>query len=182
MGHSFGLFPYSWLNFVAKVTIAIGLQAEENTFAPEKQAITMTSKEIIELLERAQIKPTANRILVYEAISGIDNTFSLADVEAVADTLDKSSIFRVLTLFLEHGLVHAVDDGSGMHKYCLCHHYGHCDMARFHYHFYCVQCSKTYCLPVPTDIQFSLPTGFVAHSTNFVIKGLCDKCSANESC
>lgn len=141
----------------------------------------MKSKEIIEILEHAQIRPTSNRILVYDAIADITDTFSLADVEEKADTLDKSSIFRVLCLFLEHGLIHSVDDGSGSQKFCLCHNYGHCDINHFHYHFYCEGCNKTYCLPTHVDIQFSLPDGFIGHSTNFVIKGLCDRCSKNTS-
>lgn len=53
------------------------------------------------MLLRHGIRPTAVRILVLEAMEHFEHTFSLADLETEADTLDKSSIFRSLTLFAD---------------------------------------------------------------------------------
>ena len=45
---------------------------------------------------------------------------SVTDLEDKLDTVDKSTIFRTLTLFLSHHLIHGVDDGSGSLKYAVC--------------------------------------------------------------
>ena len=98
------------------------------------------------ILEETGIRPTSTRLLIYEAIAGTKDTFSLGSLEAQLQSIDKSVIFRTLTLFHEHRLIHSVDDGSGSLKYCLCHNHGHCTNEEEHCHFYCECCGKTYCL------------------------------------
>ena len=51
------------------------------------------------------MRPTANRILVLRALRESAYPMSLADLENHLETLDKSSIFRVLTLLLEHDII-----------------------------------------------------------------------------
>ncbi len=128
-----------------------------------------------QLLEKG-VKPTANRILVYRALDGKDRPLCLSDLETELDTLDKSSIFRVLTLFLEHDIVHAVEDGSGSLKYELCSsHEGH-PAFDGHVHFYCENCHRTFCIedvPIP---PVSVPEGYHAHFVNYMINGICPGC------
>ena len=130
----------------------------------------MNSEEITSRLERKGVKPTANRILVYKTLAGLDHPASLADIESLQLSMDKSSIFRVLTLFHEHDVVHAFEDGRGILNYELCHSEGACNMNDSHVHFYCESCQRSFCL----DIK--LPEGFHAHSLSFVVKGECAEC------
>lgn len=44
--------------------------------------------------------------------------FSLLDLENELDTVDKSTIYRTITL-LAHHLVHGIDDGTGSLKYAV---------------------------------------------------------------
>ena len=75
-----------------------------------------------DILNNAEIRITANRLLVLKTIhEDIHGAFSLFDVESKLPTMDASSIFRALTLFAEKQLLHPIDDGSGMQKYCVCH-------------------------------------------------------------
>ena len=104
----------------------------------------MGEKEILEKLERKGVKPTANRILVLKALLGNSTPVSLSDLEDFIVTMDKSSIFRVLTLFLEHNVVHAMEDGSGSLKYEVCMSEGRCSLSDMHIHFYCEVCHRTY--------------------------------------
>ena len=67
----------------------------------------MNSQEATDKLTRKGIKPTANRILVYKALLSHSAPMSLGDMENLMPSMDKSSIFRTLTLFLEHDVVHA---------------------------------------------------------------------------
>ena len=59
------------------------------------------------------IRPTAIRVLVLRTLLEMKQAMSVSDLEAQLDTVDKSTIFRTLTLFLSHHLIHGVDDGSG---------------------------------------------------------------------
>lgn len=135
------------------------------------------------LLIQRDIKPTAVRLLVLEALQKAECALSLTDLEARMRTVDKSSIFRTLTLFLAHHLVHCVEDGTGMIKYALCAPSCHCGeeehegLNDLHTHFRCKICNRTFCLrglPVPS---VTLPEGFILTSANYVLVGICPTCS-----
>ena len=80
----------------------------------------MEPNDLAESLELKGVKPTANRILVLKALKEQACPVSLTDLEDILATMDKSSIFRVLTLFLEHDIVHSFEDGRGILNYELC--------------------------------------------------------------
>ncbi len=134
------------------------------------------------LLERG-VRPTAVRLLVLRMLCEAECALSLSDIEARLGTVDKSTVFRSLTLFLGHHLVHAVDDGSGQMKYAACSDGCHCGedvhagLTDLHTHFFCERCQRTFCLrglPIP---QVCLPEGFHLHTANYVLKGLCPECA-----
>ena len=91
--------------------------------------------------------------------------------------VDKSTLFRTLTLFLAHHLVHGIDDGTGSLKYALCSSDCDCEIDDLHTHFYCTHCRRTFCLRGVAVPQVGLPDGFSAETINFVIKGICADCS-----
>lgn len=132
-------------------------------------------------LEKRGVKPTANRLLVWKCLSASPHPISLSDAEEALQTMDKSSIFRVLTLFLEHHIVHAIEDGSGSLKYELCTSEGEHSIDDMHVHFHCESCRKTFCLPTTHIPAVELPEGFTAHSANYVVKGECPECKARHA-
>lgn len=136
----------------------------------------MDSKEASERLAHKGIKATANRILVMEALDVAGRPLSLADLERRLLTMDKSSIFRALSLFRQHDAVHAFEDGRGALCYELCPCEGECRHSDGHIHFYCERCQRSFCLPGATIPEVSLPVGFVAQATSFVVKGICPEC------
>jgi Fur family ferric uptake transcriptional regulator len=136
----------------------------------------MEQETIVKRLEQKGIKATANRILVYRELAGANRPLSLADMEQRQLSLDKSSIFRVLTLFLEHDVVHSFTDGRGILHYELCGSSGVCSHSDGHLHFYCESCHQSFCLEDVALPDIELPTGFLPHSVSFVIKGECPQC------
>ena len=68
------------------------------------------------LLQARDIKSTAMRMLILKHMLGFSRAFKLSDLEAVMETVDKSTIFRTITLFHEKQLIHSIDDGSGAIK------------------------------------------------------------------
>ena len=75
----------------------------------------MKEKDYLDLLEKREIQPTAIRILVLQAMLKAGRSVSLLDLENMLDTVDKSSIFRTITLFLSHHLIHSVATGQVVH-------------------------------------------------------------------
>ena len=136
----------------------------------------MNSQDIISRLESKGIRPTANRILVMKTLMGEQNPQSLSNLERKMVSMDKSSIFRTLTFFLEHDVVHAFEDGRGVLCYELCEEKGACDHHDGHIHFYCESCQRSFCMEDIHIPSFELPEGFYPHSISFVIKGECPDC------
>ena len=134
----------------------------------------------IQLLEAHNIKPTANRIMVIEALASSMQPQSLAELERRIQTIDKSNIFRALTLFREQHLIHAIEGGSDGTRYELCHSHSQDHDDDQHPHFYCERCQQTYCLEGVALPEIRLPEGFEPHTTNYLIKGLCPHCRHTE--
>ena len=107
--------------------------------------------QIEKILTDAGVTPTAIRIVVL-----------------------RETLFRTLTLFLKHKILHDVDNGSGSRIYCRCE----CASTYMsHVHFTCTSCGQTFCIK---DIDISViphPKGFIVNEMNFVMKGLCPQCS-----
>lgn len=133
-------------------------------------------------LESFGIRATANRITVARALLGASAPMSMGELENALVTLDKSSIFRVLTLMLEHHAVHAVEDGRGIVKYEICHSLPGADGTKhndMHAHFYCERCQSVTCLDNISAPEITLPGGYRARSVNFMIKGICPRCAGS---
>ena len=101
---------------------------------------------------------------------------SLRELDDVLDTVDRSSIFRTLTLLLQHHLVHAIEDGSGVVKYEVCEGDDDCSLEDQHIHFYCRICQRTYCFHTIHIPTIQLPEGYSMEGVNYLVKGICPNC------
>lgn len=129
-----------------------------------------------EELTTAGIRVTAVRLLVWRTLrEKVNNAFSLNDMQNLLSTVDKSTLFRALTLFAEKGLLHHIDDGSGMQKYCVCHCSDH-DHHHGHIHLTCTVCHKTWCIEDVEIPHVSVPDDFEIHEAEYIVKGVCRKC------
>lgn len=122
------------------------------------------------------IRVTSSRLLIWRTIhQKMTEAFSLADLELALLSVDKSTLFRALTLFTDNGLLHIINDGSGSTKYCICHCPDH-DHHHGHVHLTCVKCHKTWCLedvPIP---EVRVPKGFEVQESEYIIKSICPAC------
>jgi len=128
-------------------------------------------------LEHRGVKPTAMRLLVFQELEKAVRPLSLKELEERMVTAERSTIFRALTLLLQHHLIHGIEDGSGSLRYEICHGHEECTLEDQHTHFFCEQCQRTFCLhdtPIP---QVELPEGFCANTINYMIKGICPECA-----
>ncbi|MEX0361058.1 MAG: Fur family transcriptional regulator [Allomuricauda sp.] len=129
-------------------------------------------------LEKKGVRPTSMRLLVFQHLSISKAARTLTDIENALERADRTTIFRTLKTFEQKGIVHQIDDGSGITKYALCEEGCNCELEQdLHLHFHCNNCTETVCLTEYKIPYINLPHGYVAESANLVLKGFCNKCS-----
>jgi Fur family ferric uptake transcriptional regulator len=133
-----------------------------------------------QVLDNAGIRLTAVRLLIWRKVRhSFSDAFSLADLENALPTVDRSTLFRTLTLLTDAHLLHGIDDGSGSQKYCVCHldDTRHC---HGHVHLNCRICHRTLCLTNVRIPAVPLPAGFIMEEAEYVVKGICPQCAHNK--
>jgi len=109
------------------------------------------------------------------ALTDIESAFPPRRAGAGAD---RSTLYRTLKTFEENGIVHQIDDGTGISKYALCELGCNCEIDQdLHLHFHCSNCDETVCLTERKIPHINLPNSYHAEDVNLVIKGICEKCS-----
>ncbi len=134
------------------------------------------NEKIASVFIEAGLKPTSNRILVYRALQTATSPKGLVELETELETLERSSILRVLRHLHQHGLIHTLEDGKGIIKYEVCHSKDHHSVNDMHAHFYCEKCERVFCFEEIETPHTNLPEGFSVNSVNFMIKGICPDC------
>lgn len=131
-------------------------------------------------LQKREVRPTAMRLLVFQYLLKNEIAVSLSDIEEHFESSERTTLYRTLKTFEEHGIVHQIDDGTGIAKYALCEPDCNCEIEQdLHLHFHCTECNETVCLTEHKIPHISLPEGYQAEDVNLVIKGICTKCNSN---
>lgn len=140
--------------------------------------------EIEKTLENKSVRPTAMRILIYKYMAEKETAVALTDIEnafpprQAGAGADRTTLYRTLKTFEENGIVHQIEDGTGISKYALCEPGCNCELDQdLHLHFHCSNCNETVCLTEHKIPHINLPEGFIAEDANLVLTGICEKCS-----
>lgn len=137
----------------------------------------MTMAKAEKRLERKGIRSTAMRLLIFKKLKEARAALSLGELEAHLETSERSTLYRTMKTFEEAGIVHQIEDGTGIPKYALCEEGCNCEIEKdLHLHFHCTNCKETVCLTDQKIPQISLPEGYKAEDVNVIIKGICEKC------
>ncbi|KMQ71252.1 MULTISPECIES: Fur family transcriptional regulator [Chryseobacterium group] len=133
---------------------------------------------IEEKLTKNGIRPTAMRLLIYQFMAKTKVAVALTDIENNFAKAERTTLFRTLKTFEEKGIVHQVEDGTGIFKYALCEPGCNCAINQdLHLHFHCNICNETICLTEYKIPTINLPEGYISEDANLVVKGICEKCS-----
>ena len=146
--------------------------------ARETHSHTLPTAE--ELLEKAGVKATSNRLLVLRSLIDARGSLGLVELETNLETLDRSSILRVLNLLLDNDIIHSFEDGRGVTKYEICHGETHCSINDMHAHFFCDNCNRTFCFEDISAPHINIPGDFKIRSVNYMLNGLCPDCAKKE--
>ena len=137
-------------------------------------------EKIVQLLESKGIRPTAMRLMTYKRLVELKVAISLGDLEKDFKVSERSTLFRTMKAFEEKGIVHQIEDGTGVIKYALCEENCECEVGNdLHLHFHCNNCNETVCLTEHKSPHINLPDGYITEDINLVVKGICEKCSGN---
>ena len=135
---------------------------------------------IEEFLESKKVRPTAMRLLIFRFLLEKKTAVSLSNIEEYFDNCERTTLYRTLKTFEENGIVHQIDDGTGISKYALCEPGCNCQIEQdLHLHFHCSNCNETVCLTQYKIPHINLPEGYQAEAVNLVVKGKCKKCTSS---
>nr|WP_299342668.1 transcriptional repressor [Allomuricauda sp.] len=126
------------------------------------------------LLEQKGLKKTKVRMALLQHFMNLDYAQSYNDVQgALVKEVDKSTLYRNLTSFERAGIIHRIDDHSGVAKYA----FGEAPMqGNDHAHFVCERCETVYCIEGLTPLQLEVPEGFKTNQVQTIIRGICADC------
>ncbi len=129
------------------------------------------------LLSDAGLRNTPSRRGVLSLLLVTDETCTSSTFESTLQA-DRITIYRTLRTLEEVGLVHRIQDTTGVDKYALCG--DSCSTAGHHHthaHFYCSSCDTTSCLTeVEVDTRV-LPKGYQISESHLTYKGTCPSCN-----
>lgn len=132
------------------------------------------------ILAHKHVRPTAMRLLVYKFLAAKERAVTLTDIENAFVKSDRTTLYRTIKTFSENGIVHQIEDGTGVAKFALCEDGCNCDIENaLHLHFHCNVCNQTQCLTDRKIPQIKLPAGYKAIDVNLVVKGVCNTCNDN---
>jgi Fur family ferric uptake transcriptional regulator len=130
------------------------------------------------ILESYEVRPTAMRTLIYKFMAKNNRAIALSEIETAFVKADRATLSRTIKIFEKNGIVHQIDDGTGIPKYALCVTLSNCEVEQdLHIHFHCKYCDETVCLTDHKIPHINLPEGYMPENVNLVVKGICEKCS-----
>jgi Fur family transcriptional regulator, ferric uptake regulator len=115
---------------------------------------------------------------VLKLLKKASSALSQSDLQDILGAkYDRVTLYRILSTFEKDGLVHRSIDFKGVSRYAMCkHEHGEHHDHDMHVHFSCIKCKKVTCLP-NDSFQLNLPKKHIILQTNFMVEGLCGKCS-----
>lgn len=134
----------------------------------------MEHSTIHRILQEEGLKRTTLRLALLNVFINAKSAQSYLDIrEKLGEKIDKSTLYRNLSAFEKAGIVHRINDQSGVSKYA----FGKVnDQQGDHAHFVCDNCQTVYCMEKNTTIKIDVPKGFKTTTIQTLIRGVCSDC------
>ncbi len=138
----------------------------------------MTESRSVLKAKKLRITPVREKVL--HLFIEAERALSHADLEKnLGKEVDRVTLYRTLSSFLESGLIHKVPDETGLQRFAYCNHEHHeheGEHSHTHVHFNCLSCNRTICLDDIHIPKVKLPEGFIQSEAIFLVKGICNSC------
>ena len=137
-----------------------------------------------ELLSGANLEATTNRVRVLEVVGNNRFPLSTDDIYKIlkrSSTINRVTVYRILDLLVEHGLVERISTGGRAFYYGLAPN----DYHKPHPHFYCKNCGQMDCLNpesivVDTEPLWKTYPGRI-DKVEIRIDGICKNCDKRQT-
>lgn len=130
--------------------------------------------DVTTILKQHGLKQTRLRVALLGCFARAAHAQSYLDIKKeLGDTVDKSTLYRNLSAFESAGIIHRINDQSGIAKYAFGKVHDH---GKHHAHFVCERCKTVYCIEAEQEVQLNVPNGFTTNDIQTVIKGTCVNC------
>jgi len=137
-----------------------------------------------QLLSRAGLVTTANRVSVLEVVGNNGFPLSAADIYKTLEQsipINRVTVYRILDLLVDRGVIERISTGGRAFYYGLAPN----DHHRPHHHFYCKSCGQMDCLSpdslnVDTASLWKTLPGRI-DKVEVRIDGLCKNCEKNQT-
>lgn len=141
---------------------------------------TEPTERFTQLLRRHKLKVTQPRLRVLEIIARKEAAISQPELERVlGKTVDRVTLYRVLAVLEEKGILHKIFDLQGTATYALCS--PACDEHEHHdrhVHFICSICNSIFCLDEINLPKIQVPTGYQLQHVGINAVGVCAACAS----
>jgi len=126
------------------------------------------------LLEQKGLKKTKVRMALLQHFMNMKHAQSYNDLQAAfVNQVDKSTLYRSLASFEKTGIIHRINDHSGIAKYA----FGEPpSQGKEHAHFVCEHCETVYCMEELAPLQLNVPKGFKTNKVQTILRGICADC------
>lgn len=126
------------------------------------------------LLEQKGLKKTKVRLALLQHFMNMEHALSYNDLQAaLVKEVDKSTLYRNLASFEQAGIIHSINDNSGIAKYA----FGEPPLqGSEHAHFVCECCETVYCMEERAPLQLNVPKGFKTNKVQTILRGICADC------
>ena len=131
---------------------------------------------IAEILNGAGLRVTKQRIAVLELLIEKRAPVSHAEITAaLADPLDKVTLYRTLQTLKEAGITHQVQGLDGAWRFCA-HDNDAEGCPGGHAHFLCLSCGRMSCLTNQKLPRVEVPEGNEVEGKQLIVYGRCSGC------
>jgi len=133
-----------------------------------------TQERFTELLRQKRLKTTPQRLAMLRILherghADIDHIYQEIKKEFLSVSL--ATVYKNVHTMLEAGLIEEIRIPRHKSRYEI--------SKERHGHFLCQRCGELYDVPQPSQLDLSLPEGFVADTFLVMAKGVCAKCATN---
>lgn len=131
------------------------------------------------LLKTHGLRKTAGRVAVLQSLAHEAKALSHGELQQkLQNEVDRVTLYRILEIMEEKGILHKIPDDEVSVKYALCEHdhdvaHQHSDN---HAHFKCTSCGDTLCLEEAEIPSVKTPQGFLIESKFLLLNGTCANC------
>ena len=138
----------------------------------------MLRLQVKNIIKKSKLTITKNRKKILSVFLNAERPLSLKEIRLLIIDIDRTTLFRILSVFEEKKVIHIINMEGNNKLYALCHQ--ECNVNRLehrhkHIHFKCDDCNNVTCLSINKFPQLNVPN-YMINNLNINASGICVNC------